>query len=366
MKSGEKRTTTMSDKPKFRKRRESSPRKSVEDEEYFIVNKSGDDPLEKSLKNLENMVERHYENLNLIKKDSNGKDKSLGTQRELMKDLCNLISDIKAKMRRKDEELREAYAELQELRDIINRKDPKQKEKYLERELIQADKMVTVGQLAGGVAHELNNPLTGVLGNAQVLLTEIPKHNPWYEDVERIYQSAKRCKEIVANLLTFSRKQEFELELVDINEVIQNTLNLCERELAVENIKVVKKFSKDLPKINVSVLQMEQVFLNLIVNARQAMAEAGTLTISTRLVNTEDRSQVEVAFTDTGKGIKKEDLPKMFKPFFTTKESGKGTGLGLSVSRSIVEKHKGTIKAESEGEGKGAKFAIFLPCPREN
>jgi signal transduction histidine kinase len=221
--------------------------------------------------------------------------------------------------------------------------------------------MITLGQLAGGVAHELNNPLTGVFGNAQVLLSEIPKHNPWYEDVERIYQSARRCKEIITNLLDFSRQQEFEFESADINEVIQDTLNLCEHEMTVENIKVVKEFGRNLPPIDISILQMQQVFLNLIVNARQAMAEAGTLTISTRLVNRDGMQEVEVVFTDTGKGIKKEDLSKMFKPFFTTKEKGKGTGLGLSVSRSIVEKHKGTIKTESEGEGKGAKFTIFLP-----
>jgi two-component system NtrC family sensor kinase len=226
--------------------------------------------------------------------------------------------------------------------------------------------MVTVGQIAGGVAHELNNPLTGVLGNAQVLLSEIPKHNPWYEDVKRIYQSAKRCKEIVTNLLTFSRQQEFEFELADINEVVQNTLSLCEHELVVENIKVVKEFGKNLPKIDVSVLQIEQVFLNLIVNARQAMPQGGTLTISTRLVKKEDVQGIEVDFTDTGRGIKKEDLSKMFKPFFTTKEKGKGTGLGLSVSQSIVEKHKGTIKVESEGEGRGAKFTMFFPHREED
>ena len=342
----------MTEKLKSYKQRESTSGKSVE--------QNKDDPLEKSLNHLENIVESQ------IQKDPAGKDKSSGTQRKLTKDLSNLISDIKTKMRKKNEELQEAYARLEELRDIIKRKDPKQKGKDLERELIQADKMVTVGQLAGGVAHELNNPLTGVLGNAQVLLSEIPKHNPWYQDVERIYQSAKRCKEIVANLLTFSRQQEFEFELADINEVIQNTLSLCEHELVVENIKVVKEFTKDLPKIYVSVLQMEQVFLNLIVNARQAMPEGGTLAISTRLVETERMPQVEVAFTDTGKGIKKEDLSKMFKPFFTTKEKGKGTGLGLSVSCSIVEKHNGTIKVESEGEGKGAKFTIFLPYRKEN
>jgi len=341
----------MTEKPKSVKRGESTPGKGVE--------QSKDDPLEKSLNHLENIVESQ------IQKDPAGKDNSLGTQRELMKDLCNLILDIKVNIEKKNEELREAYARLEELKDIIKRKDPKQKGKDLERELIQADKMVTVGQLAGGVAHELNNPLTGVLGNAQVLLSEIPKHNPWYEDVERIYQSAKRCKEIVTNLLTFSRQQEFEFELADINEVVQNTLSLCEHELVVENIKVVKEFGKDLPKIDVSVLQIEQVFLNLIVNARQAMPQGGTLTISTRLVKKEDVQGIEVNFTDTGRGIKKEDLSKMFKPFFTTKEKGKGTGLGLSVSQSIVEKHKSTIKVESEGEDRGTKFTIFLPYRKE-
>jgi len=330
----------MTEKPKCHKQRELTSRKGLE--------QNGDDLLEKSLKHLENIIE------SCLEKDPVGK----------AKDVRAFLSHIKTSVHKKNQELQKAYARLQELRDIINRKEPKGKEskgKELERELIQAEKMITLGQLAGGVAHELNNPLTGVLGNAQVLLSEIPKHNPWYEDVERIYQSAKRCKEIVANLLSFSRQQEFELELVDINDVIQNTLNLCERELVVENIKVVKEFSKDLPKINVSVLQMEQVFLNLIVNARQAMPGGGTLTISTRLVNRDGMQEVEVVFTDTGKGIKNEDLPKMFKPFFTTKEKGKGTGLGLSVSRSILEKHKGTIKTESEGEGKGAKFTIFLP-----
>ena len=346
----------MTEKPKCHKQRELTSRKGLE--------QNGDDLLEKSLKHLENIIESHCENLNLIKKAPAGKDKNPGPQREIIKDLRTLISDIKTRAREKNQELQKAYARLQGLRDIIKRKEPKgkeSKEKELERELIQADKMITLGQLAGGVAHELNNPLTGVLGNAQVLLSEIPKHNPWYEDVERIYQSASRCKEIITNLLDFSRQQEFEFESADINEVIQDTLNLCEHEMTVENIKVVKEFGRNLPPIDISILQMQQVFLNLIVNARQAMPGGGTLTISTRLVNRDGVQEVEVVFTDTGKGIKKEDLSKMFKPFFTTKEKGKGTGLGLSVSRSIVEKHKGTIKTESEGEGKGTKFTIFLP-----
>jgi len=346
----------MTENAKSLRRKESTSGKGVAE--------GKDDLLEGLLDHLENIVRRCGRDLNATKKEVEGG--ILGTQRDLTEDLSRVVCEIKAKVGRKNEELRDAQVKLQELQDMVKRKEPKVRAKNLESELIQADKMVTVGQLAGGVAHELNNPLTGVLGNAQVLLSEIPKHNPWYQDVYRIYQSAKRCKEIVTNLLTFSRQQEFQFELLNINEVIENTLNLCEHELAVENIEVVKEFEKDLPKIRVSLLQMEQVFLNLIINARQAMPQGGKLTITTRLVERRGVPEVEVVFADTGRGIKKEDLSKMFKPFFTTKEKGKGTGLGLSVSKSIVEKHNGTIKARSEGEGRGANFTIFLPCGKDN
>jgi two-component system NtrC family sensor kinase len=333
----------MNEKPK-------SQKKNPEKTKCSILNLPKDDPLEESLKHLEAIIESYLE------KDPSEKGKVARA----------LLSHIKMGVEKENRELQNAYRKLKELTDLVDKKETTQKKGYLNKELIQADKMVTLGQLAGGVAHELNNPLTGVLGNAQVLLSEIPKHNPWYEDVERIFQAAKRCKEIIANLLDFSRQQDFEFEMVDINQVIQNTLNLCGKELTLENIKVMKEFAEDLPKINLSVLQMEQVFLNLIVNARQAMPSGGTLTISTRLVEIDGVPEVEISFVDTGKGIKKEDLSKIFKPFFTTKEKGKGTGLGLSVSRSIVEKHNGTIKVESEGEGKGAKFTVILPCRKED
>jgi two-component system NtrC family sensor kinase len=235
--------------------------------------------------------------------------------------------------------------------------------KALQSQLLQVEKMTAVGRLAAGVAHEINNPLSGVLGFAQVLLQEIPEGNDWREDVKKIEEGARRCKKIVSNLLTFSRQQEFNLELADIGEVIDSTLSLCENQILLENVRTIKDYGKNLPKIRISIPQIEQVFLNLITNAIQAMVQGGELNISTRLGNGGD--SVEISFTDTGKGVRKEILPKIFEPFFTTNEVGKGTGLGLSVSYEIVKKHKGSIVGESEGEGKGARFTVVLPVEKK-
>jgi PAS domain S-box-containing protein len=235
--------------------------------------------------------------------------------------------------------------------------------KALQSQLLQAEKMSAVGRLAAGVAHEINNPLSGVLGFAQVLLQEIPEANDWREDVKKIEEGARRCKKIVSNLLTFSRQQEFNLELADIGEVIDSTLSLCENQILLENIKIIKDYEKKLPKLRISIPQIEQVFLNLITNAIQAMVQGGELNISTRLGNGGD--SVEISFADTGKGIEKENLSKIFEPFFTTHEVGKGTGLGLSVSYEILKKHNGSIRAESEGEGKGARFTVVLPVEKK-
>jgi PAS domain S-box-containing protein len=235
--------------------------------------------------------------------------------------------------------------------------------KALQSQLLQAEKMSAVGRLAAGVAHEINNPLSGVLGFAQVLLQEIPEANDWREDVKKIEEGARRCKKIVSNLLTFSRQQEFNLELADIGEVIDSTLSLCENQILLENIRIIKDYEKKLPKLRINIPQMEQVFLNLITNAIQAMVQGGELNISTRLGN--GGNSVEISFADTGKGIEKENLSKIFEPFFTTREVGKGTGLGLSVSYEILKKHNGSIRAESEGEGKGARFTVVLPVEKK-
>ncbi len=235
--------------------------------------------------------------------------------------------------------------------------------KTLHSQLLQTEKMVAVGRLAAGVAHEINNPLSGVLGFAQVLLQEIPEGNAWRRDVGKIEEGAKRCKKIVSDLLTFSRQEDFELELADIREVIDSTLSLCQNQILLEKIKIIRDYEENLPKLRVSIPQIEQVFLNLITNAIQAMSDGGELKISTRWGNGGD--SVEISFTDTGKGIEKENLPKIFEPFYTTQEVGKGTGLGLSVSYEILKRHNGSIKAESEGEGKGARFMVILPVEKK-
>ncbi len=244
--------------------------------------------------------------------------------------------------------------------------------KQLQLQLIQADKMVTMGQLAGGVAHEINNPLTSVMGNAQLLLMQLPPNNPVYPEIKKIEESAQRCKSIVTNLLGFSRQQEFEFQPANINEMIDKTLFLYGRQLTIENIRIIKKYAKNLPKLKLSTPQIQQVFLNLIVNAQQAMPGGGNLTISTKmsnvtslknqLINSEKSGKnIIITFQDQGMGIEKEFLARIFDPFFSTKEVGNNTGLGLSVTYGIIKKHKGNIRAESKGTGKGSKFVIILP-----
>ena len=248
--------------------------------------------------------------------------------------------------------------------------------KQLQLRLIQADKMATLGQLAGGVAHEINNPLTSVMGNAQLLLMQLPPTNPGYPEIQKIEESAQRCKSIVTNLLGFSRQQEFEFQPADINEIIDKTFSLYERQLTIENIRVVKKYAKNLPKLKLSAPQIQQVFLNLIVNAQQSMPGGGDLTISTKISNTassknqlidnnQSEKNITITFHDQGMGIEKKALARIFDPFFSTKEVGNNTGLGLSVSYGIIKKHKGNIQAKSKGKGKGSKFVIILPVQTE-
>jgi len=248
-------------------------------------------------------------------------------------------------------------------------------------QLIQSEKMSSLGIMAGGIAHELNNPLTTILGNAQLMLDEIPKNNTWYETMKEIESSAQRCSRIISDLLLFSRQQNYEFQLADIHWVIEQTLLLCSRQIVLEKIDIVKKYAQDLPKIEVSIPHIQQVFLNIILNAWHAMPDGGTLTITTRksvngkremvdektkqpstvypLPSTDSPDFIEISFNDTGIGIPEENLNKIFDPFFTTSKSG--TGLGLSVSYDIVNKHNGRILVEEGDDNKGTKFTVQLP-----
>ncbi len=237
------------------------------------------------------------------------------------------------------------------------------KEAYLKLELsqaklIQSEKLAALGQLAGGAAHELNNPLSGILGFAQILINEMPDDTPWKNDLKEIEKSAQRCKKIIASLLGFSRQSKYDFKPANVNEIIDETLKLCEHQVALANVKIVRNFAQNLSLVSASVSHLEQVFLNIIINAQQAMPKGGNLTINTY---SEEPDSIEISFLDSGIGIEKEYLTHIFEPFFTTKEVGKGTGLGLSVSHGIIQKHQGDIKVESEGKDKGAKFVITLP-----
>jgi PAS domain S-box-containing protein len=230
--------------------------------------------------------------------------------------------------------------------------------KQMEEQLMLTDRLASIGELASGIAHELNNPLTSVIGFSQLLLEEdIPENLK--EDLVTIYSEAQRASSIVKNLLTFARKHAPMRQLSQVNSIIDDVLRLRAYEHKVNNIKVEKRFAPNLPEIMVDYFQMQQVFLNIIVNAESSMLQAngkGKLVITTARVN----NVIKATIADDGPGIAKENLRRVFDPFFTTKEVGKGTGLGLSICHGIVTEHGGRIYAESE-ISKGAAFAVELP-----
>jgi two-component system NtrC family sensor kinase len=224
-------------------------------------------------------------------------------------------------------------------------------------QLIRAGKMAALGELAAGVAHEINNPLTGVLTFSSLMLKKVDENNPWKKDLENIVQQTTRCRNIVRGLLDFARQRKPDKKEWDIHTLLENTLILVEKQAPFQNIKIKKSFNTRIPMLFVDGDQIQQVFMNILLNAADAMTlNGGTLTIQTELKN----GIAQISFTDTGQGISKEHLSKLFAPFFTTKETGKGTGLGLAISYGIIQSHNGEIEVESE-VGKGSTFRIQLP-----
>jgi two-component system NtrC family sensor kinase len=229
-------------------------------------------------------------------------------------------------------------------------------------QLIRAGKMAALGELAAGVAHEINNPLTGVLTFSSLMLKKTDENHPWKRDLENIVQQTTRCRNIVKGLLDFARQRKPDKKESDIHFLINRTLTLVENQARFQNIKMVKEFKTGMPMLFVDGDQIQQVFMNIIINAADAMGEnGGTLTIKTAFNN----GIVEVSFIDTGCGMSKDHLLKVFTPFFTTKETGKGTGLGLAISYGIVQSHGGEIEVESE-IGKGSTFRIKLPIEKSD
>jgi two-component system NtrC family sensor kinase len=227
-----------------------------------------------------------------------------------------------------------------------------------QEQLSKSERLAMIGRLAAGIAHEINNPLGGIMLFSSLLLKKAPPESIERENLERISNEAKRCQKIVHGLLDFSRQRSPKIESNDIREVIEKTLGLIENQAMFQNIEVVKDYAADCPAVQADASQMQQVFINIIINAVEAMKGQGKLTISTR---TADQAKaVQISITDTGCGISPENLDRLFEPFFTTREVGKGTGLGLSISRGIVENHGGTIWASSR-IGEGSTFFIRIP-----
>lgn len=229
-------------------------------------------------------------------------------------------------------------------------------------QLLQAEKMASVGKLAAGVAHQLNNPLSGITLFAQLLLEEYELEPGAQEDVTRILDDAERCRFIVRELLQFARQTTKETRLSDINEALSRTLFLLENQTLFQQIEIVTDFDSNLPRVPADTQRLNQAFMNVILNAADALESQGKIMVKTSLGPSGESVVVEIS--DTGPGIPDEIFPHLFEPFFTTKEEGKGTGLGLSVAYGIIEDHQGKISARNRPEG-GASFVIELKLEPE-
>lgn len=270
-----------------------------------------------------------------------------------------------AEARKRAEELAQAYHELQNTQAM----------------LIQAEKMAAVGQLASGIAHEVKNPLGIILQGVNYLEMELRPEQAQLGDVLRMIKEAvHRSDKIVRDLLNFSRQAPLEAKPCDLNQIMATSIDLVEKQLLLKNITITKEFAAELPAAVVDDNQMKQVFINTMINALQAMPDGGSLTLKTfaqRLTDVrpgvgrraDDRLRpgmltVVCEVTDTGVGIPKEHLSRVFDPFFTTRPAGEGTGLGLAITRSIVERHRGLIEMASV-EGRGTTVTVTLPAAQQ-
>jgi two-component system NtrC family sensor kinase len=222
--------------------------------------------------------------------------------------------------------------------------------------LIRSEKLASLGKMAAGIAHEINNPLTSILINTHLMLEKCEKKDPDCENLTLIADETSRCAQIVKGLLEFARQNPPEKTKSDINELIDRTTQLLENQASFQNVKIIKNLEAGLPQIQLDKTKIQQVFWNLMLNACAAMPKGGNLTIISRL--DDDRKYVEIVFIDTGVGIPRENINKLFDPFFTTKSSG--TGLGLAVSYGIIQQHDGKIEVKSE-VGQGSVFTVKLP-----
>ena len=266
--------------------------------------------------------------------------------------------------------LRNSQQELREWGRTLEQKVEKRTRelRIAEAEAARGEKLASVGLLAAGIAHELNNPLTGILTFSHLIRKKMPDGSPEAEDLDLVIRETKRCAAIIRRLLDFAREKTPEKKFADLNQIIEDTARIIERPAHLRDIEIAMDLDRDLPPVWVDADLIKQVVMNMLVNAQHAIEEKGSITIRSRRVP-EARSpepgaksvpMVELAIIDTGCGIPEKNLKRIFDPFFTSKEVGKGTGLGLSVSHCIVRAHGGAIEVEST-VGEGSTFRIYLP-----
>ena len=227
-----------------------------------------------------------------------------------------------------------------------------------EKQIAQADKLASIGQLASGIAHEINNPLGIILGYAQLLSRNEEPGSQKHEDLKIIEKHVKACKTIVEDLLNFARNSKPAQNRVDINALIREVLTFVRRRSGLDALTIIENFDPGVPALTVDEKKIKQVLINLLMNAQHATGNRGTITLATAYEA--DPGQVKIHVKDDGHGIEKENLRRIFDPFFTTKPTGEGTGLGLTVSYGIIQSHGGQIDVQSE-PGLGTEFILTLP-----
>ncbi len=289
----------------------------------------------------------------LISRNISGPIKKLVSASE---QLANGNLDAKVDLTSGDEFGKLAYR-FNQMANALRQRDERLKE-FTKRKIMESERLAIVGQLAANVAHELNNPLQGIVTYSSLLLEKEVCDEPVRQNVEKIVTQANRCREIIRGLLDFSRQKKPQKMLSSINSLLRDCISLVENQALFHNINIVQNLDESLPLIVIDPSQIERVFLNLIINAAEAMNGSGTLTLTTCFGVNEKNIEIEVK--DSGHGISIENMEKIFNPFFTTKEIGHGVGLGLAISYGIVKEHNGEITVESE-YGKGAKFTVSLP-----
>ena len=229
----------------------------------------------------------------------------------------------------------------------------------MQRRMMQQQKLVSIGRLAAGIAHEINNPMTTILTTAMLIQEDLDSDDPIYKELQTIVDETLRCRKIVDNLLDFARQTKPSKEKNDINKIVMETINLTKKEAAFKDIRLGYDLAENLPLVHVDKGQIQQAMINLAINAIEATEGGGKVTFTTRLASSGEA--IEIIVSDTGKGIAEEDTPRIFEPFFTTKETG--TGLGLAITHGLIEQHGGTIDVKSR-MGEGTTFTIRLPIKK--